>query len=100
MVAASRDQLTLVPGAIAAGLAADSIVRSLAPSVERTVRLRLVAFAIPATYFALYFLGIALTRGVWWSMPLWSGMIVLAGMVGWLASWLVVPPPIPDSARL
>jgi hypothetical protein len=99
MVAASRDQLSLVPGAVVAGLAADSFVRSLVPSVERAARLRLVAFAIPATYFALYFLGIALTRGVWWSMPLWSGMIVLAGAVGWLASWLVVPPPIPGAAR-
>jgi hypothetical protein len=100
MVGASRDQLTLVPGALLAGFAADSLIRSLAPSVERPIRLRLAAFAIPATYFALYFLGIALTRGIWWSLPLWSGMILLAGAVGWLASWLVVPPPIPgDSGR-
>jgi len=99
MVAAARDQLTLVPGAIAAGLAADSLVRALAPSVERAAELRLAAFAIPAGYFALYFVGIAVTRGVWWSTPLWSGMILLAGAVGWLASWLVVPPPIPDSPR-
>jgi len=46
-------------------------------------------------YFAVYFAGVALTRGVWWSLPLWSGAIVLAGAVGWLASWLVVPPAIP-----
>jgi hypothetical protein len=88
-----------VPGAIAAGLAADSLVRALAPSVERAAQLRLAAFAIPAGYFALYFVGIAVTRGVWWSTPLWSGMILLAGAVGWLASWLVVPPPIPDNPR-
>jgi hypothetical protein len=99
LVAAARDQLTLVPGAIAAGLAADSLVRALAPSVERAAQLRLAAFAIPAGYFALYFVGIAVTRGVWWSTPLWSGMILLAGAVGWLASWLVVPPPIPDNPR-
>ena len=98
-VAASRDQLPLVPGAVVAGLVADTLIRRLAPSVERAGRLRVAAFAIPATYFALYFLGIAFTRGVWWSMPLWSGTIVLSGAVGWLASWLVVPPPIPGEAR-
>ncbi len=95
MVGAARDQWSLVPGAIAAGLVADALVRTLAPSLERVPRLRLVAFAIPATYFALYFLGLALTRGVWWSVPLWSGTIVLAGATGWLASWLVAPPLIP-----
>jgi hypothetical protein len=99
MVAASRDQLTLVPGAVVAGLIGDALVHALAPSVERVGRLRVMVFAIPATYFALYFIGIALTRGVWWSMPLWSGAIVLSGTVGWLASWLVVPPPIPGEVR-
>ena len=99
MVAASRDQLTLVPGAVAAGLIGDTLIRALAPSIERVGRLRLVAFAVPATYFALYFLGIALTRGMWWSMPLWSGTILLSGAAGWLASWLVAPPPIPGEIR-
>jgi hypothetical protein len=96
----ARDQLSLVPGAIVAGLLADALVRAAAPSLQRTVALRGVAFAIPAIYFALYFLVIALTRGVWWSMPLWSGTIVLAGAVGWLASWLVAPPAAPGSARV
>jgi hypothetical protein len=99
MVAASRDQLSLVPGAVLAGVLADILVRGLQPSTERIVRLRAVAFTVPATYFALYFLGIAITRGVWWSTPLWSGAIVLSGAVGLLASWLVVPPPIPGEIR-
>ncbi len=99
MVGAARDQLMLVPGAVAAGLIADALIHSLAPSVQRALRLRLVAFAIPGTYFALYFLNVAMTRGVWWSVPLWSGSIVLAGGTGWLASWLIAPPPFPDDRR-
>jgi hypothetical protein len=99
MVCASRDQWSLVPGAIIAGLVADLLVRRLAPSLAQPGRLRVVAGAIPAVYFALYFLGIALSRGVWWSLPLWSGAIVLAGTVGWLASWLVAPPMIPAGAN-
>ena len=98
MVGGARDQWRLIPGAIAAGLVADLLVRRLVPSPARGSALRLVAFAIPAVYFAVYFAGVALTRGVWWSLPLWSGAIVLAGAVGWLASWLVVPPAIPAEA--
>jgi hypothetical protein len=98
MIGAARDQLLLLPGAVAAGAVADVLVRALAPSMERTRALRTVAFAVPAIYFLLYFAGIALTRGVWWSVPLWSGTIVLAGTVGWLASWLVAPPPVPGAA--
>jgi hypothetical protein len=98
MVAAARDQLSLVPGALAAGVVADALVRTLTPSLGRLRQLRAVAFAIPATYFALYFAGVALTRGVWWSAPLWSGSIVLAGGAGWLMSWLAAPPAGPEPA--
>ncbi len=98
MVGGARDQWHLIPGAAAAGLVADLLVRRLGPSPARASALRLVAFAIPAVYFAVYFAGVALTRGVWWSLPLWSGAIVLAGAVGWLASWLVLPPAIPAEA--
>jgi hypothetical protein len=97
MLGAARDQMLLVPGAIMAGLVADALVRSLSPSPARPAALRTVAFGVPAVYFALFFASIALTRGVWWSMPLWSGTVVLAGGVGWLASWLVVPPAEPTA---
>jgi hypothetical protein len=99
MLGAARDQMLLVPGAVVAGLAADALVRALSASPARPAALRVVAFGVPAIYFALFFAVIALTRGVWWSMPLWTGTIVLAGAVGWLASWLVVPPPVPAAAR-
>jgi len=85
--------MLLVPGAILAGIAADVLVRALSPSPTRPAALRTVAFAIPAIYFALYLASLALTRGVWWSVPLWSGAIIEAGAVGWLASWLVVRRP-------
>jgi len=99
LISAARDQLHLLPGAIVAGIAADVLLRVLRPSSSHTRSLRWFAFAVPTAYFGLYFTNIAFTRGVWWSVPLWSGAIVLAGVVGWLASWLVVPPTIPDSAR-
>jgi len=46
----------------------------------------------------LFFTGSALTGCMWWSVRLWPGTIVLGGAVGWRASWLVVPPPVPVAA--
>jgi hypothetical protein len=99
LIGAARDQLHLVPGAIAAGVTADVMLRIVRPSLTRSRSLRWFALAVPGFYFALYFTNIALTRGVWWSVPLWSGAVVLAAVVGWLASWLVAPPAIPGESR-
>jgi hypothetical protein len=84
LVGFARDQLVLVPAVAAAGVAAD-VLRGRLP-------LRAFAFAVPAMYFAVYFLALALAKGVWWSVHLWTGVILLAGGVGWLLSYLVAPP--------
>jgi hypothetical protein len=94
VVGVARDQYALVVPAVAAGIFTDVLIHRLRPSRARPRGLRVVAFAAPAAYFALFFATLALTRGLWWSLPLWSGAIVLAGAVGWLLSWLVVPPAI------
>jgi len=91
----ARDQLIQVPGAIVAGAVADVLLRRLKPSAARSAALRTFAFAVPFVYFALFFATLALTGGVWWAVSLWSGSIILAGMIGWLLSWLVVPAAVP-----
>jgi hypothetical protein len=99
VVGVTRDQPALVAPAIAAGIVTDVLVHRLRPSRGRSWALRCVAFAAPAAYFGLFFAALALTRGLWWSPPLWSGAIVLAGGVGWLLSWLVIPPAVPAAER-
>jgi len=88
--------LELRPGFIAvgllAGLAGDWLVFRLRPSSDRPRAFRLFAGALPALYYALYFLGLKLTTGVWWSLHLWTGAIVMAGLTGWLISYLTFPP--------
>jgi hypothetical protein len=42
----------------------------------------LVAFLIPAMFFALYFATVAATDGLGWSVDLWLGAIVIAGIIG------------------
>jgi hypothetical protein len=54
---------------------------------------RLFAFAVPAVFYGFYFLTLALAGLLYWSVPLWAGSIVLAGIVGLLLAYLVVPAP-------
>jgi hypothetical protein len=35
--------------------------------------------------------------GTWWGLPTWTGAVILAGVVGLLISYLVVPPALPET---
>lgn len=74
------------------GLIADALVWILKPSIRRATAFRWFACLVPATYYALYFAMLAVEAGVWWSIPMWAGSIVLAGAVGWMLSLLALPP--------
>ena len=87
-----HDQYRFIPAAAAAGLAADLLLRWLQPSRVRSGALRLFAFAVPAINYALYFVVLMVTQGIDWSVHLWTGSIVLAGVVGLLLSYLLIPP--------
>jgi hypothetical protein len=74
-----------------AGLAADVLYGLLKPSQVRLRALRLFAFAVPATLFALFFGILITTAGIWWSVHLWTGAVFLSGVVGLLLSFLTHP---------
>jgi hypothetical protein len=93
--ALTHGQYRLVPVALAAGLVADLLLRILEPSAKRVGAMRAFAFAIPVTLYALYFLALALTGGVWWPAELWAGSILVAGGVGVMVSYLALPPAAP-----
>lgn len=81
-----------------AGLLADLLLYWLKPSMVQPRALRLFAFAVPLIVTTLYFLAAQITVGIWWSIHLWMGTIVLTGVVGLLLSYLVLPPPLPSQA--
>ena len=54
--------------------------------------MRLFAMMLPTTLYGFYITMIALSNGIWWSTPLIFGGIALAGITGWLASYLVFTP--------
>jgi hypothetical protein len=84
--------LALVAGAGVAGLLVDTLYARLHPSAATPTAWRLFAFALPATFYLCYFLALMLTEGIAWSVHLWVGSIMLAGIAGWLLSYLLLPP--------
>jgi Tol biopolymer transport system component len=87
MATVLRDEYRFVPSAIAAGLLADLVARTWPPGRSR-VRDAVAAFLVPATFFATYFAAVALTTGIGWSIHLWLGAIVIAGVIGLLVDEL------------
>ena len=87
-----QDQYRLIPGAILAGVLGDIVLWRLKPRIEQPGSIRLFSGAVPVIAYACYFLSLQLTTGIGWSIHLWLGTIVVAGVIGVLMSYLVVPP--------
>ena len=99
LIGANTAFVTLIRGldpvilvGVLGGLMADLLVALLRPSIDRVAELRVFAFLAPALLYGLYFLGLILTDGVWWPVHVWAGAPVIAGLVGWLLSLVIVPP--------
>jgi len=95
MLSSLEDNFGLIPVAIAGGLVADLVIFRLHPGPRRVRALRAASFLAPAAVCALYLLVLAVTRGITWPVHLWLGSIFIAGAIGWLLSYLSVPPPMP-----
>ncbi len=82
-----------------AGIGADILYRWLQPDTERPQRLRLWSALVPLILYSLYFLALLLLGGIWWPIHLWAGGIALASVTGWMMSYLILPPALPEPAR-
>ena len=98
LISVLADQYRLIPAAIAAGVIADVLLWRLKPSVEHANALRLFAFLTPLLLFLFYFIDLMIQPGIVWSIHLWLGSCVMAGIVGLAMSYLLVPPlgPVED----
>jgi hypothetical protein len=96
-ISVMHDRYVFIPAAFLAGFLADLLVRRLGPSPARPGAMHAVAFAAPVLAFALYFATLAPTQGIRWTIHLWCGAIFMAGAVGLLLSYLVVPPATPPT---
>lgn len=82
------DRYVMIIPVVIAGILADLLLLWLKPSVARRRRLYLFAVSVPVLLYALYFLALQLTQGIGWSVHLWLGALVMAGLMGWLVSFL------------
>ena len=92
----ARAQVLLA--ALLAGLAGDLLLRRLQRPRVSAGGLRLFAFALPFVYHLAFFVILQLGGGIWWSIHMWLGVSVLAGMFSLGLSFLAVPPPLPVEA--
>lgn len=88
-----NENWSLAPFAILTGLAADVLVQWWNLSPGRLASIRWLAFVLPVIFYSLYFATLALTGGIWWTVHLWVGAIILTGIVGWLMSYAYHPQP-------
>lgn len=84
-----------IPVAVVGGLLGDCLYRWLMPTAPSLGRLRIWSASVPAILYAIYFVALFVQGGVWWAPHLWVGAIAIAGLAGWLVSYLVVPPAVP-----
>ena len=90
--------LVSVPTALLGGLATDLVYRFLQPTTDEPGSVRLFAFLVPTFFFALYFIDLAIVgpiivqNGILWSAPFWAGAPVIAGITGFLLSFVMIPP--------
>jgi hypothetical protein len=69
------------------------------PSVQQPEALRLFAFLVPSLWYLLYFLTLISTTGITWTVHLWLGSTIVAGIAGWLLSYLLLPPALPAEPK-
>jgi hypothetical protein len=81
-----------VAAMVGAAIAGDLLRMVLRPSPARPAAFRWFAIGVPALLYVGYFAALAVTVGIGYSAHLWMGVVVFAGSLGWLLSYLVLWP--------
>ncbi len=91
--------LLVVLASVMAGVTGDLIVAKLRASARKPNEFRFLGFAVPAAYFAAYFvLAVPMFGGTWWDASFVFGTIAEAGIVGLCVSQLLLAGSAPSSA--
>ncbi|MCU0475589.1 MAG: hypothetical protein MUC99_05695 [Anaerolineae bacterium] len=92
-----NDAFIFIIGAAVAGLVTDVLAARWQPAAGGAWRLLMVTFAAPALYFAGYFATVRVIEGTMpWSIHVWTGAIVIAGMVGTSLALMVMASAAPN----
>ena len=94
--AALQTNLRFILPAVLAGLIVDLSLGAGRRRLGRRGTAIVAAAITPMAYFALYFVALASLGLLDWSIHLWLGSIVLAGVIGSGIGWLVTRPRVTD----
>ncbi len=83
--------ITILAMSVVAGIVGDAIVTLQRPAPERIGAFRLLGIAVPASYFATYFVATAIAGGVWWDWNVLLGATIWAGVIGFGLTLLCAP---------
>ena len=83
---------------LVAGLIGDLLLRGQQRPRIAALPLRAFAFLLPFSYHVAFFVILQWTGGIWWTIHMWTGVSVLAGIFGLALSFVAVPPPLPPEA--
>ena len=78
----------MITVALAAGIVGDAVLYMLKPSPARPWAFHLFSFFLPAVLIAFYLAFLAATTGVWWPVSIWAGAMPVAGVAGWMISFV------------
>lgn len=87
-----REGTDLIPAALVGGLMGDWLAMRARRMNFPNRNLRQFFFGLPVALYAGVFLTIRFTEGTWWSVHMWAGAPVFAGMAGLLLSYVLWPP--------
>ena len=87
--------LWLMLAMLAAVLVAEGVRVRLEPLMSKTGAFHGFAALLPFLLIGSYFIAMLATEGTEWSVHLWTGTVVETAIVGWLLSYLVLPPTMP-----
>lgn len=89
MLGLMRYGVELTGAALIAGLVGDVMLSS---SIRQKASLLYFTFALPAVFYTAVFVTLHAQAGIWWSLHMWSGVPVLAGISGYMAGLLASQP--------
>ena len=91
LMATQRDEYYFLPAVAAAGVIGDVLVLALRPSPDRVWAFRVFAYAMPFVYWLGHYSTYFVTgQKLYYSLPVWTGCIVITGFVGLLLSFLAL----------
>jgi hypothetical protein len=91
----SGENWPVLIGVFGAGVLADVLYAALRPTPERLREFRTFAFAVMFIYVLAIFMPIIAFSGMWWTIHMWLGTPIVAGIIGLALSLLAVPPSLP-----